>query len=59
MAKIHHSTAYVCACGKKWVFLKREAAKPGVLRLPCRCGRTLLVGRGLIYAADAEIRQRR
>jgi hypothetical protein len=45
--------AYVCECGKKWVFSKAVAAgKPA--QHPCKCGRTIVVKNSLIYGIPAD-----
>ena len=41
--------AYVCECGKKWVFTKAAAATVKPMLRPCKCGRTVVVAKGLIY----------
>jgi hypothetical protein len=44
------TTAYICECGKKWVFSKADVAGTPAVQRPCACGRTLVVGKGVIYA---------
>jgi hypothetical protein len=43
-------TAYICECGRKWVFPKAAAATLKPLRRSCRCGRTIVVAKGLVYS---------
>ncbi len=43
-------TAYVCECGKKWIFDKTTAAAVKPLRRACKCGRTVVVAKGLVYS---------
>jgi hypothetical protein len=42
------NTAYVCECGKKWVFSKAAVASKEAQH-PCKCGRIVVVKNGLIY----------
>jgi hypothetical protein len=52
-------TAYICECGKKWTFLKRSVAGTTEVRHPCACGRTLVVGKGVIYGTESGDRRPR
>lgn len=51
------TTAYVCECGKRWVFPKM--AVPGQKAMqPCDCGRTLVMENGIIYGTPASHNRR-
>ena len=47
-------TAYLCECGKKWVFSKAAAATLTPLRRSCPCGRTIVVAKGLVYSVPLD-----
>jgi hypothetical protein len=47
------ATDYACECGKKWVFPKAAVADKEAVRLPCECGRTLVIGNGVVYLRPA------
>lgn len=46
--------AYICECGKKWVFTKAAATTVKPLRRPCQCGRIIVVAKGLVYSTPPE-----
>jgi len=46
--------AYICECGKKWVFSKAAAATAKPMYRSCKCGRTVVVAKGLIYSTPPE-----
>ena len=46
--------AYICECGKKWVFPKTVAASTQLAQHPCTCGRVVMVQNGLIYATQGR-----
>jgi hypothetical protein len=41
--------AYICECGKKWIFPKAAAATSKESQHPCKCGRIVVVKNGLIF----------
>jgi hypothetical protein len=48
------TTAYFCECGKKWDFLKEEAATERILTRRCSCGRTIILWKSAIYGKAGE-----
>ena len=48
------NTAYICECGKKWIFPKAVAASGKRAEHPCKCGRIVVVKNGLIYGIPAS-----
>ncbi len=44
------TVAYVCECGKKWVFEKdgRDSA------VQCKCGRSIVVKRDAVYSTKGK-----
>ena len=46
---VHHTTAYICECGKKWVFTRDEVETKEARTLGCGCGRTIVIQGGVVY----------
>ncbi len=44
--------AYVCECGKKWTFPKKNTT--GKRSTKCECGRTIVIEEGIIYGTAKE-----
>ncbi len=44
--------AYICECGKKWVFMRNEIATKEEHTLNCACGRTIVIQAGSVYGRD-------
>ena len=42
--------AYLCECGKKWTFPRREASAKDPSTVQCVCGRTITVRDGIVYS---------
>ena len=40
--------AYLCECGKKWIFPRKEGQGPS--KVKCSCGRTILLRDGVVYS---------
>ena len=48
-ASVHHAMAYICECGKKWVFMRNEIATKEEHTFSCACGRTIVTRGGIVY----------
>jgi hypothetical protein len=44
-------TAYICECGKKWSF-SRSQLFGETSTIKCKCGRTIILDSGFVYAID-------
>jgi hypothetical protein len=44
--------AYICECGKKWTFQKKNTT--GKRSVKCDCGRYIMIDEGLIYSTAKE-----
>ncbi len=44
--------AYLCECGKKWTFQKKNTL--GKRSTKCECGRTIVVEEGIVYGTAKE-----
>ena len=51
-APVHHAMAYICECGKKWVFTRNEVDTNEARTLKCACGRTIVIQAGIVYGRD-------
>lgn len=51
-APVHHAMAYVCECGEKWVFARKEVGTKEARTLRCACGRTTVIQAGIVYGRD-------
>jgi len=46
---VHHTMAYICECGEKWVFTRDEVETKEARTLGCGCGRTIVIQGGVVY----------
>ena len=44
--------AYICECGKKWVFTRNEVDTKDARTLKCACGTTIVIQAGIVYGRD-------
>jgi hypothetical protein len=44
--------AYICECGKKWIFGRDEVDTEEAHTQACVCGRTIVIQRGVVYSRD-------
>jgi hypothetical protein len=46
------TAAYLCECGRKWIFSKAELNTDSTK--PCKCGRAIIVQHGAIYSTKKK-----
>jgi hypothetical protein len=46
---VHHAMAYICECGKKWIFGRDEVDTEEAHTQACVCGRTIV---SVVYSRD-------
>jgi hypothetical protein len=51
-APVHHAMAYICECGKEWIFTRKEVDTEEAHTQACLCGRTLVIQRSVVYGRD-------